>query len=43
MFTIADTERVRKSKEYAERVVESLLSYLMDIDRVRGTGRPYLP
>jgi len=43
VFTVADSERVRHSREYAERVATRALEYLMEIDRVRGTGRLYLP
>jgi hypothetical protein len=43
VFTIADTERVQHSRDYAERVAVRLLEYLLDIDRVRGAGRLYLP
>jgi hypothetical protein len=43
VLTVADVERVRQSRNYAERVVESLLEYLLDIDSYRGTGRLYLP
>lgn len=43
VFTIANAERVFHSRDYAERVALKLLEYLLDIDRVRGTGRLYLP
>jgi hypothetical protein len=43
VFTIANARRVFRSRSYAERVVVSLLEYLLDIDRVRGVGRLYLP
>jgi hypothetical protein len=43
VFTIGDAERVLHSRDYAERVVERLLEYLIDIDKYRGTGRLYLP
>jgi hypothetical protein len=43
IFTLADAEHVRQSKSYAERVVERLLEYLLDIQNFRGTGRLYLP
>ncbi|HWG45363.1 MAG TPA: hypothetical protein VN688_21550 [Gemmataceae bacterium] len=35
--------RINHSRAYAERVVERLLEYLIDIDNYRGTGRLYLP
>ena len=43
VFTLADPEQVRHSSNYAGRVAESLLEYLIDIDKYRGTGRLYLP
>ena len=43
VLTIADTERLRSSRDYAERVAESLLDTLLRIDALRGTGRLYLP
>jgi hypothetical protein len=43
VFTIADAERVRHSREYADRVIASLLDALLRIDSLRGTGRLYLP
>jgi hypothetical protein len=43
VLTLADSERVRHSRAYAEQVVERLLYYLMYIDEHRGTGRLYLP
>jgi hypothetical protein len=43
VFTVGDTERVLQSKQYAERVVERLLEYVLDVENYRGTGRLYLP
>jgi hypothetical protein len=43
VFTLADADRVLHSRDYAERVVERLLDYLIDIDNYRGPGRLYLP
>lgn len=43
VFTLADADQVLHSRPYAERVVERLLEYLLEIDHVRGTGRLYLP
>ena len=43
VFTIADLDDFRKSRTYARRMLERLYEYLLDIDRVRGTGRLYLP
>jgi hypothetical protein len=39
VFTLADSERIRHSKVYAERVVEHLLEYLLAIENYRGTGQ----
>lgn len=43
VFTLADPQRVLQSRDYAERVAASLLDYLLNIDRIRGAGRMYLP
>ena len=43
VFTIGSISRLRKSGNYAKNVVERLYVYLLDIDRVRGAGRLYLP
>jgi len=43
VFTIADLDRFRANREYADRIVERLYSYLLEIDGVRGTGRLFLP
>ncbi len=43
VFTIADADRMLKDKRYAERVVERLLEYLLEIEGVRGAGRVWLP
>ncbi len=43
VFTIGKLSKVRKSRAYADRVVESLYDYLLRIDEVRGAGRLYLP
>jgi hypothetical protein len=43
VFTIANPRLLFHSREYADRVAERLLGYLVDIDRYRGTGRLYLP
>jgi hypothetical protein len=43
VFTIADAQRVLHEQTYATRVAEKLLDYLFLIDKVRGTGRLYVP
>jgi hypothetical protein len=43
VFTISDLDRLGKSRSYAEKVIAQLYDYLLDIDRVRGAGRLYLP
>jgi hypothetical protein len=43
VFTIADMRQLLNSRDYAIRVALKLLDYLLDIDKVRGTGRLYLP
>jgi predicted nuclease of predicted toxin-antitoxin system len=43
VFTIADVQRIRHSREYADQVIETLLEYLMQEDNILGTSRLYLP
>ena len=43
VFTVGKLTRLRKNKKYAQTVVERMYGYLLDIDRVRGAGRLYLP
>ena len=43
VFTIGDLDKFRISRAYAERVLERLYEYLLQIDNVRGTGRLFLP
>jgi hypothetical protein len=43
VLTLANARRFLHDKEYAERVAEQLLRYLLDIEGLRGTGRLYLP
>jgi hypothetical protein len=43
VLTIGNAMALRRSADYAERVVARLIEYLIDIDRHRGAGRLYLP
>ena len=43
VFTFSDADRIYQSKDYVDRVVESLFDQLLRIDTLRGTGRLYLP
>ena len=43
VLTIADTEQLLRSRDYADRVVGQMLEYLLDIEQYRGTGRLFLP
>lgn len=43
VFTIADTERLRDSREHAQHIAESLLDALLRIETLLGAGRLYLP
>lgn len=43
VLTIAEPQRLLRSRMYAQRVVERLLEYLIDLENLRGTGRLYLP
>jgi hypothetical protein len=42
VITIANPQRLMKSKKYAQRVVERLLDYLLNLDNYRGAGRLYV-
>jgi hypothetical protein len=43
VFTLANPDRLPHDNEYAERVAERLLEFLLEIDRVLGVGRIFLP
>jgi hypothetical protein len=43
VFTFADSENFLRNKVYAERVAEKFLEKLLEIDKLRGTGRVWLP
>lgn len=43
VFTFADADRVYDSAAYRDKVVNSLIVYLLDEPNCRGTGRLYLP
>jgi hypothetical protein len=43
VLTLADAARIETDKAYAGKTAESLLDYMMRIERLRGTGRLYLP
>lgn len=43
VFTISDLDRFRKNRDYAERVLERLYECLLDMERLLGTGRLFLP
>jgi len=43
VFTLADSEHIRHSKSYRERVADKLMEYLVDLEHYRGAGRLYLP
>ena len=43
VFTIGNADQIFHSSEYADRVVEQMLEYLLDLEHLRGTGRLYLP
>jgi hypothetical protein len=43
VFTIADADKLRTSRDYAQRVMIRLYECLLDIDNLRGTGRLFLP
>ena len=43
VITIADPDRVMNDTDYAEEVSARVLEYLIDLDKVRGAGRLYVP
>lgn len=43
VLTIADPDRVMRDREYAARVAERVIEFLVDLDFLRGTGRLYVP
>lgn len=43
VFTLADANRIMRSRDYAEQTAVRLLEYLLNIDLVRGSGRLFLP
>lgn len=43
VLTLADPDRVLGDGAYVSRVAERLIDICLDVDRVRGTGRLYLP
>jgi hypothetical protein len=43
VLTISDPDRFHNDTAYDARLALDLLAYLIDIDRVRGTGRLYVP
>ena len=43
VFTIANPRGVLSGHEYAERVIDRLFRYLLELDSIRGTGRLFLP
>jgi hypothetical protein len=43
VFTLSDADRIFHSRDYAERVIESLFDQLLRMETLQGTGRLYLP
>jgi hypothetical protein len=43
VVTLASADRILAHRTYAERAVEKLLEYLLDIANYRGCGRLYVP
>jgi len=43
VITISDVRRFGRDSAYDARLAGNLLSYLIDIDKVRGTGRLFVP
>ncbi len=42
VLTLSNRDRVLQDRDYAEAVVERLFEILLEIDRLRGTGRLFL-
>jgi predicted nuclease of predicted toxin-antitoxin system len=43
VFTIANVSQLRASRDYADRVIDTLLDLLLRIEALRGSGRLYVP
>ena len=43
VFTIGDPDRLMRDRDYAESVAARLIDYLQTLDRLRGSGRLFLP
>lgn len=43
VLTIGAPDRVMTDGEYAEEAAARVLEYLIDLDKVRGAGRLYVP
>lgn len=43
ILTFANSQRVIADRRYAVSVADAVLSFLMDLDRIRGTRRLYVP
>jgi hypothetical protein len=43
VFTIGEADSILTSHAYADRVIDRLLRYLLELDNLRGTGRLYMP
>jgi hypothetical protein len=43
VLTLSNANKILSSRRYANRVVEKMLQYLLEIDNVRGAGRLWLP
>jgi hypothetical protein len=43
IITFANSRRIFRDREYAQRTAVTLLEFLVDIDSLRGTGRLFVP
>jgi hypothetical protein len=43
VFTISAPDQVMVDRFYAERVAEKVIDYVSDLEKIRGTGRLFVP
>ena len=43
VITVSDPQRLQRDGAYRERSADALMELLFDVERIRGTGRQYIP